>query len=102
MRVIRIDEFRAVKNKHDELRAALTGILEIVRQADGCSAVDVFQSATEPERIVVIERWTDRDAHQRAMASVPSSALRRVMTLLSEVPGGSYYADVSQALRQAV
>lgn len=101
MRVIRIDEFRAVKNRHDELRSALASILDIVREADGCSAVDVFQSATEPERIVVVERWTDRAAHQRAMASVPSSALHHVMTLLSEIPGGSYYADVSAALRQA-
>ena len=94
MSVVRIDEVRAAANRQDDLRVALAEILAAVRTADGCDSVQVFQSATEPERIVVVERWRDRDSHQTAMASVRPAALHRVMALLAEMPEGEYYAQV--------
>jgi quinol monooxygenase YgiN len=94
--VIRIDEFRALENRQDELRRALADILNFIRSAEGCDLVQVFQSETEPERVVVIERWRDHDAHQKAMASIRAAALHRVMGLLSEMPAGAYYNEQTE------
>ena len=93
MSVIRIDEFRAIDNRQDELRRALADILNFVRSSDGCDLVQLFQSETEPERVVVIERWRDHEAHQKAMSSIRAAALHRVMSLLSEMPAGAYYTE---------
>jgi quinol monooxygenase YgiN len=89
--VIRIDEFRSIADRHEELRRALEDILSTVRTSDGCASVDVFQSQTEPERVVVVERWRDQESHQKAMSSIHASALHRVMSLLAEMPAGAYY-----------
>lgn len=93
MSVIRIDEFRAAANRQDELRRALADILTHVRGSDGCTSIEVFQSETEPERVVVVERWRDHESHQSAMSSVRAAALHRVMSLLSEMPAGAYYTE---------
>lgn len=93
MSVIRIDEFRAAEGRHDELRRALADILTFVSGTDGCESVQIFQSESEPERIVVVERWREHEAHQKAMSSIRPAALHRVMSFLSEMPGGAYYTE---------
>ena len=95
MSVVRIDEFRAIENRHDDLRSALAEILIVIRGAAGCQSVQIFQSETEPERVVIVEEWQDRAAHQAALASVAPTSLHRVMALLAEVPLGGYFSALS-------
>lgn len=91
MSVIRIDEFRALNNRHEDLRLALGDILLVMRAAVGCASVQVFQGSAEPERVVIIEEWLDEAARQAAMEAVSSSQLHRVMALLAELPTGGYF-----------
>lgn len=91
MNVMRIDEFRAMENRQDELRAALGEILPIIRGADGCVSVAVYQSITEPERMLIFEEWRDRAAHEAALAAIPPASLHKVMVLLAELPSGGYF-----------
>lgn len=91
MSVVRIDEFRALESRQDELRSALADILDAIRSSVGCASVQVFQSDAEPERVVVVEEWHDQEAHQAAMAAISRAALHRVMALLAEMPIGGYF-----------
>ncbi len=66
MAVRLVVNFRAVPGKGAELAAAYKGRCEEVAKEPGCEQFEVFQSAVDPDNIVLLERWTsqhDLDVH---------------------------------------
>lgn len=56
----------AVEGKGAELAAAFRGRCAEVMQEPGCEQYEVFQSVVDPERLTLLECWTDQaalDAH---------------------------------------
>ena len=52
----------------EDVRAALTTLVEATRQEEGCLSYDLFESAAAPGVFVTVERWTSQealDAHMR-------------------------------------
>ncbi|MGH7055881.1 MAG: putative quinol monooxygenase [Stellaceae bacterium] len=65
---------RAAPGKGAELAELYKGRCREVGQEPGCEQLEVFRSALDPDRLVLMERWTDQaalDAHARRDGSRP-------------------------------
>ena len=62
MSVRLIITMRAAPGKGADLAAAMRGRCLEVQQEPGCEQFEVFQSALEPDRLVLMERWADQAA----------------------------------------
>lgn len=65
----------AAPGKGAELAALYKGRCIEVGKEPGCEQFEVFQSALDPDRLVLLERWADQaalDAHARLNATRPA------------------------------
>jgi len=93
--VVRINEFCVLKDRRDEFLIALRSVLPLIRRADGCLSCQLLESESDPQHLVILEVWTTHDAHKAAAQAIPSDLLRRTMPMLSDVPSGTYFSEVS-------
>jgi autoinducer 2-degrading protein len=54
--------FRAKPGRRDEVLDALIAMIEPSLAEDGCLAYRPYADATDPDRVVLVERWVDRAA----------------------------------------
>ena len=54
--------FHAVPGKGAELAQAMKARCEVSRQDAGCEQFEVFQSVSDPDRLVLLELWKDQAA----------------------------------------
>jgi quinol monooxygenase YgiN len=67
--------FHAAPGKGAELAQAMKARCEVSRQDAGCEQFEVFQSVSEPDKLVLLELWRDQaalDAHAKLQAQRPS------------------------------
>ena len=67
-----IISINAAPGKGAEFAQAFRARCEEVMQEPGCEQFEVFQSALAPDRLVLLERWTDQaalDAHSAMNAT---------------------------------
>ena len=67
--------FNAVSGKGAELAQAVKARCEVSRQDVGCEQFEVFQSVSDPDKLVLLERWTDQaalDAHAKLQTQRPA------------------------------
>jgi quinol monooxygenase YgiN len=66
--------FHAAPGKGAELAQAMNARCEVSRQDAGCEQFEVFQSVSDPGKLVLLELWTDQaalDAHAKLQAQRP-------------------------------
>jgi quinol monooxygenase YgiN len=66
----------AKPGKGTELAQAMADRCRAVQQELGCQQFEVFQSALDPDKLVVLELWADQaalDAHAQVNAARPPS-----------------------------
>ena len=64
----------AVSGKGAELAQAMKARCEVSRQDAGCEQFEVFQSVSDPDKLVLLELWKDQaalDAHAKLQAQRP-------------------------------
>ena len=64
----------AAPGKGAELAHAMKGRCEISQKDAGCEQFEVFQSALNPDRLVLLERWSSQaalDAHAKLQRERP-------------------------------
>jgi quinol monooxygenase YgiN len=54
--------FHAVSGKGAELAQAMKARCEVSRQDAGCEQFEVFQSVSDPDKLVLLELWKDQAA----------------------------------------
>lgn len=91
MSLVRINEFEAHRDTAEALREALTQLIPALRAAPGCLSCRLLEDESRPTHFVILDEWATREAHAAAIANLPRDALRRVMTLVKEVPAGAFY-----------
>src|SRR5215467_10267233 len=67
----------AAPGKGAELAQAMKARCEVSRQDAGCEQFEVFQSVSEPDKLVLLELWKDQaalDAHAKLQAQRPPLA----------------------------
>src|SRR5437588_13030199 len=63
--------FNAPPGKGAELAQAMKARCEVSRQDAGCEQFEVFQTASDPDKLVLLELWKDQaalDAHAKLQA----------------------------------
>jgi quinol monooxygenase YgiN len=66
--------FQAAPGKGADLAQAMKACREISRQDAGCEQFEVFQSVSDPDKLVLLELWKDQaalDAHAKLQAQRP-------------------------------
>jgi quinol monooxygenase YgiN len=92
MSVARIGQFHAHEGQEAALLEFLTTVVApAIRAAAGNESAAVFQSLAEPTLFVVIEVWSDIEAHRASVQNIPPELLKQVMPLLAAPPTGDYY-----------
>jgi quinol monooxygenase YgiN len=67
---------RAKPGKGAELAQAMASRCRAVQSEPGCQQFEVFQSALDPDRLVLLELWADQaalDVHAQVNASQPQN-----------------------------
>jgi quinol monooxygenase YgiN len=65
----------AAQGKGTELAQAYIGRCAEIMAEPGCEQFEVFQSVVNPDKLAILERWSDQaalDAHARLNSSRPS------------------------------
>jgi quinol monooxygenase YgiN len=65
----------AATGKGTELAQAYKGRCQEIMAEPGCEQFEVFQSVVNPDKLALLERWSDKaalDAHAKVNASRPS------------------------------
>lgn len=70
----------------ERLLAALARYVVVARAGEGCRNIDLCQSATSPERFVVIEKWASAAAQRAHLDSPPFVELAEACTGLLQKP----------------
>ena len=79
--------FHAVPGKGAELAQAMKERCEVSRQDAGCEQFEVFQSVSDPDKLVLLELWNDQsalDAHAKLQAR---ASARTTTTTVPAEPG---------------
>ena len=66
--------FHAASGKGEQLAQAMKTRCEASRQDAGCEQFEVFQSVSDPDKLVLLELWKDQpvlDAHAKLQAQRP-------------------------------
>ncbi len=48
---------------------AFEALAKVAREEEGCEQYELFQSVADPDRMVMLERWTNQDLLDRHMAA---------------------------------
>lgn len=91
MAVIRINEFKAVSGKAEQLHAFLKDLVPYILSSDGCLSCEVLLSKHDSHDFVVLEKWQSIAHHQQSVADFPKEQMADVMPLLGSAPKGVYY-----------
>ena len=91
MTIIRFGEFSAQPETSDALRDFLLSIMSIIKSADGCESVSLYQSKDNPTRFTIIEVWDSIESHQASAMDIPPEKLATIKPLLASAPSGEYY-----------
>ena len=91
MTVTRITEYQTKEGGGNQFKALLTSLLPIVTFANGNQSYKILQNVDNPTRIIVVEVWASKEAHQEAAKKTPVDVLEQSRKLLVKRPTGEYY-----------
>jgi quinol monooxygenase YgiN len=66
--------FHATPGKGAELAQAMNARCEVSRRDAGCEQFEVFQSVSDPQKLILVELWKDQaalDTHAKLQAGRP-------------------------------
>jgi quinol monooxygenase YgiN len=95
MSIARIGIFTGKPGQIDELKDFLYSIIPIIKSAQGCESVQLYQNQEDPTRFTMIEIWDSVEAHQASVKNIPPEKLVEIRPLLGSGPSGSYYELLS-------
>ena len=95
MKITRVNEFRAKEGKRDALLSQLRMSIPRIKVSKGCLSCRVLQHQEESNRLIIIEEWTNEEAHEAAVKAIPLSVLQETMTLVTEPPYGENYQEMN-------
>ncbi len=98
MSVMRLNEFKPLPGKCQELANQFEAIVAQIRTVEGNERCELYLkvagAANEDEKLIVLEMWKNTTAHKNATAAIDPKQFEAVMALLSERPSGQYYTTV--------
>lgn len=92
MAITRINHFEAETGSELALYEFLQSVISVVRESSGCIDCQLLRGIENPTQLVIIEQWTDVEAHQKAARAVPPEKLKEVFALIAKPASGMYYS----------
>jgi quinol monooxygenase YgiN len=68
MAILATAEFRIHPEKLDEFLGVMKAALPDTRSFEGCEGLETFTNQDEAGHVIIIEKWTDRRAHEKYLA----------------------------------
>ena len=96
MSVYRIGEFQAKPETIAALQDFLRSIVPLIKSAQGCASVSLYQSHTDPSKFTMIEVWDSLESHQASVKNIPSEMLAEIRPLLASAPSGGYLQLITE------
>jgi quinol monooxygenase YgiN len=75
--LIIVARVEAKPGKAQELVAAQTALVQVVRQQPGCILYELFEDDTQPGKVIFFERWKDRQSWEAHMQGPHMDAFRQ-------------------------
>ncbi len=95
MSIMRLNEFKVLPGKFEELINRFEEMVTQIRTVEGNERCDlllkVADGIDEDDKLIVLEVWKDIAAHKQAATAIDPKQFETVMALLSERPSGQYY-----------
>jgi quinol monooxygenase YgiN len=95
MSIMRLNEFKALPGKFEELISRFEEIVTQIRTVEGNERCHLYlkvaDGVDEDDTLIVLEVWKDIAAHKQAVSAIDPKQFEAVMALLSERPSGQYY-----------
>src|SRR5580765_2549829 len=86
--------------ERDAIRAALPAVISATRAEDGCEEYGCYEDTQQPARFVFVERWRDKAALDRHLATPHMAAWMKVAgPKLRSARGFLYDASTMTELR---
>ncbi len=70
MSTLAIAEFWIHPEKLDEFLGVMKAVLPDTRSFEGCEGLETFTNQDEPGHVILVEKWTDRSAHENYFRGV--------------------------------
>ncbi|HVV19723.1 MAG TPA: antibiotic biosynthesis monooxygenase family protein [Pseudonocardiaceae bacterium] len=84
MAIRHVITIQVAAGRMDEFVDAFRSVRDAVREEPGCEQYELFRGLDDPDRVVLLERWTNADLLERHMAAEqenPSPALATLVAL---------------------
>ncbi|MCP2343827.1 putative quinol monooxygenase [Actinomadura rupiterrae] len=84
MAVHHVVTIHVAPGRADEFAAAFNTLRSAVQQEEGCEQYELFQSLDAPDKLVILERWTDQallDRHQEVERTQYTKLIEPLMKL---------------------
>jgi quinol monooxygenase YgiN len=91
MGISRIGEVQAKPELVEELRNFLISIMPGIESSKGCESVQLYQSADDATKFMMIEVWDSVESHQASVRNISPEKLGEIRLLLATSPSGSYF-----------
>lgn len=91
MTIARLYILHAAEGRAAQMEAALEGLADIVRTAEGSEGVEVLRDLGNEHRFIFIEKWVSEEAHGSALGSFPAGTLDSVQAAADGPPDGAYF-----------
>ncbi|HTM80871.1 antibiotic biosynthesis monooxygenase family protein [Asticcacaulis sp.] len=95
MSIMRLNEFKALPGKFEELITRFEEIVAQIRTIEGNESCTLYLKVAdgidEDDKLIVLEVWKDIAAHKNSVSTIDPKQFGAVMALLSERPSGQYY-----------
>ena len=92
MSIYRIGSFQAKSELLQDMKDFLLSIMPLIKSAQGCEVVQLFQNQDDPTSFTMIEVWDNIESHRASVKKIPPEKLSEIRPLLATPPGGSYYS----------
>jgi len=76
----------AAEGKGPEVEGLIRSLIPPTHAEDGCITFALHRDLADPRRLVLVERWTSRDALDRHLAAEHLAAFRAAVAPLSAAP----------------
>lgn len=89
-------QYKARDGKREELRELLEATASEMLFEDECIGADVLQDVREPDRFLLLELWTDPDAHDRYLDALEEvGALAPILAACGSAPDTRIYQKLT-------
>ncbi len=94
--IVVIATAQAKPGHEEEVRAALTGLVEATHEEEGCILYALHRGIENPAQMAIVERWTSQAALDEHFTRPHMAALEQVVELLDAPPSIVAYEAVPE------